>query len=80
MNTYTIRTFAAARELVGDRIELTLEKNSTVGMLKSRLLDVYPTLRELKEFAVARNEEYALDADPVRPGDELVIIPPVSGG
>jgi molybdopterin converting factor subunit 1 len=46
-----------------------------------RVVDIYPALSDLKtsiKFAV--NREYSDGTDILRSGDELALIPPVSGG
>ena len=80
MHDYTILTFAAARELVGDRLHIALPDGACTRDLRRMLLERYPELGELKDFALAVNEVYALPDEPVHPGDEIVIIPPVAGG
>jgi len=78
---YTILTFAAAGEIVGaDRFQLELMVGATVADLRAAVIEQYPAFGELSDFAIARNEAYALPEDVLEPGDELVIIPPVSGG
>lgn len=78
--TYSIQTFAAARELLGSPVSLTLPDGATARDLRTGLVKTYPSLLELKDFAIARNEEYAMPGEVLQPGDELVIIPPVAGG
>lgn len=78
--TYSIQTFAAARELLGSPVSLTLPDGATARDLRTGLVETYPSLLELKDFAIARNEEYAMPGEVLKPGDELVIIPPVAGG
>ena len=80
MASYTILTFAAARELVGERLTLDLPPELCTRDLRREILSAYPALSELKNFAIAVNEAYAFPDEPVRPGDEIVIIPPVAGG
>ena len=81
MPQYKILTFAAATEIVGGpHCLLELPEGATVGDLRASLLKRYPGFAELLSFAIARNEEYATDEEVLTPGDELVVIPPVSGG
>ena len=81
MASYKILTFAAATEIVGaDYCELELPEGATVADLRAEILSMYPAFAELLSFAIARNEDYAQDTEVLSPGDELVIIPPVSGG
>ena len=76
-----IYCFGAAREITGGPyVELDVTAGETVATLRERLVAAYPVLGELVSFAIARNEHYAQPADVIETGDELVIIPPVSGG
>ena len=73
----TVRLFAAVRERAGaSRRDLHLADGALVG-------DVWPALAlgdEPPGMAYARNREYADRAEPLRDGDEVAVIPPVSGG
>ncbi|WP_420460129.1 MoaD/ThiS family protein [Neolewinella sp.] len=76
-----IACFGIAREIAGGpSLDLPDVEGLTVADLKRRLVVEHPALGELVSFAVARNEVYALDEEVLEAGDELVIIPPVSGG
>jgi molybdopterin synthase catalytic subunit len=77
-----VRLFAIQRELVGAReVPLELAAGATIEDAWDALVALHPGLapgRQAVRFA--RNAEYA-DADAVlEDGDELAIIPPVSGG
>ena len=78
--TISLQTFAAAKELLGSPIKLDVPEGATVSNLRSLLLQSYPELDKLADFAIARNETYALPGDPVNETDVFVIIPPVAGG
>lgn len=81
MVKHTILAFAAAREIVGaGSFTVELTEGATVADLRVHILSAYPAFRELNDFAIARNEAYALADEVLGKGDELVIIPPVSGG
>lgn len=81
MPQFKVLTFAAATEIVGGaHCTLELPAGATVADLRKSLLQHYPGFAELLSFAIARNEEYATDDEVLAPGDELVVIPPVSGG
>ena len=58
----------------------TEETIATVGDLKVWMKQKYPSLQQLKSFAVAVDSEYAEDSQPVTLQNEIAIIPPVSGG
>jgi molybdopterin converting factor subunit 1 len=78
----TIRFFAGIAEAAGFREYKTdLQENATVGDLLSKLQNELPQIANLLEksfFSV--NKEYASLETPIRPDDELAVIPPVSGG
>ncbi len=78
-----IRLFAVLRERLGsDTLELRLPRHTTVGEALRRLREL-PALSPLAEgvpVVMAVNREYADDATILAPGDELALIPPVSGG
>jgi molybdopterin synthase catalytic subunit/molybdopterin converting factor small subunit len=71
----TVRLFAGLRERAGrDRVQLELPEEAVVGdVLKA--MGVGP-----RECVVALNREYADPGDSVREGDEVALVPPVSGG
>jgi len=73
----TVRMFAAVRERAGRGAqELELPDGARIG-------DVWPALalgEEPPGIAYARNREYADRATSLADGDEVALIPPVSGG
>ena len=77
----TILYFAAAREAAGIAREDLEVEAITVGALRDLLLARHPSLeRVLARCRLALDEELAEDADPVRDGAEVAVIPPVAGG
>ena len=76
--------FAAARELVGaSEQQVELGEGATTAALLEHLLRAHPGLGELMRACVfAVNQEYVSkdDAAPLKDGDEVAIIPPLSGG
>jgi len=56
-----------------------LADGTTVGALVTSLRARHPFLGAVP-FVVARNQEVAEDRDAVEDGDELALLPPVSGG
>jgi molybdopterin synthase catalytic subunit len=81
--TVSVRLFAILRERAGtDSVEIELPEGATVGDAFERLAAA-PGLGELVErmpLRMAVNREYAGDATKIGPGDELAVIPPISGG
>lgn len=79
----TVRLFASLRDLAGSElVEEFAEPTVSVAALRDRLRDAYPALRpHLGRVAIAVNEEYSPDlAQPLRDGDTVALIPPISGG
>ena len=78
----TVRLFAWARELVGrDALEIELPDGSTVGDVRAALQDRCPELgMEREAVRIAVDEEFVAGDRIVVEGDDLAVIPPVSGG
>lgn len=78
----TILFFASLKEKAGlNRLVLDLLDNTTVRELKSLLGERFPALMSaLPTCIVSINRQFAFDDDPVPPGVEIGIFPPVSGG
>lgn len=79
----SVRLFAVCRERAGtDRLDVELVgETASVADLRRAIAAASPALAPLLpivRFAV--DERFASDADPVQPGDEVALIPPVSGG
>jgi molybdopterin synthase catalytic subunit len=81
--TVTVRLFAILRERAGrDSVEIELPEEATVADAFERLAAV-PDLGELVArlpVRMAVNREYVGEAARISPGDELALIPPISGG
>jgi molybdopterin converting factor subunit 1 len=81
--TVTVRLFAILRERAGrDSVEIELPEGATVSDAFERLAAA-PGLRELVErmpLRMAVNREYASAGTTIAAGDELAVIPPISGG
>jgi molybdopterin synthase sulfur carrier subunit len=77
-----VRVFAMVREMVGaETIELEVQDAATVSELRAALLRLYPELKSIERFLkVAVNADFAGDATVLHAGDEIVVLPPVSGG
>ena len=77
-----VKLFARARDLArADEVSVALPDAATVADLRRALASAYPALAGLLErSALAVDNEFANDAQPVRPGAEVALLPPVSGG
>jgi molybdopterin converting factor subunit 1 len=78
----TVRFFALFRELAGmDSIDLQVEPGLTLGDLKSVVTQRFPRLAaSFMSTAAAVNGNYSNDSIPLKPGDEVAFLPPLSGG
>ena len=76
-----ILAFGIAKDIIGGAVmKLEVAEKINAGELKSALEKKYEALAKLSSFLLAVNDEYAQPADLINPGDEVAIIPPVSGG
>jgi len=76
----TVRCFAAVREALGrDCLAVDLPAGATVADLRGELGKTAPALLRLP-LAFAVNRAYATAATELRSGDEVALIPPISGG
>ena len=82
--TVTVLLFAKARELVGSpsvssSVPTTIRYQELVSHLESQL----PVLKRLnRTFVLSLNENYLEDQQEIvlSSGDEIAVIPPISGG
>lgn len=79
--TITLLFFGITTDLVGKNDMLfNINDSTTVNELKKILTTQFSALKNLHEFAIAVNEDYAEDVLVLKEGDVVAIIPPVSGG
>ena len=78
----TVKLFAAYQEAYGvPELALELPVGATVAEVRDRLMQEHPELerwRNLTRFGV--NLQFVEPNTPLQAGDEVVLIPPVSGG
>ena len=77
-----VRLFAILRDRAGvESVRLELPSDATVAMACTNLSERFPALREyLKRAAFAVNQDYVASTTQLHDGDEVAVIPPVSGG
>ncbi len=76
-----VLTFGIAKDIVGGpEMDIPYSEGMSVLALKKAVLKNYPQFEKLNSLAIAVNNEYADDDLQIRPTDEVVLIPPVSGG
>lgn len=77
---FTIKSYGIAKDILGERNVVIETSAGTVGELRSWLTTRYPSLTELRSLFIAVNQDYAADEVALKETDEIVLIPPVSGG
>lgn len=77
----TIVGFGIAKDIIGgNTVKMDLPDSPSVGQLKGALFEQYPEFKALRSLAIAVNSEYASDELVLQSRDDVVLIPPVSGG
>jgi molybdopterin converting factor subunit 1 len=78
----TVRLFATLRERAGvSQLTLDVAEKSTIAEAIVELRKRIPALAEhVNNIAFALNHSYTQLNTPLQDGDELALIPPVSGG
>lgn len=78
----TLRLFAGYRERVGQSVlELAMPDGATVGSVAQVVFERYPGLIGTPNaLVIAVNQEYQQHDYALTDGDEVALIPPVSGG
>jgi molybdopterin synthase catalytic subunit len=76
-----VRLFASAREAAGvGHLLLELPDGATVSEAIDRITKAHPLVREIQQLVIAKNRDYVGLDERLADGDELALIPPVSGG
>jgi len=77
-----VKFFASYREIAGrSEVVLDLADGSSLGVLLEELKGRYPKLGSLTDSIIASvNKRYAKEDLVLKDGDEVALLPPVSGG
>lgn len=76
-----ILAFGIAKDILGGRqLKLDVPDQTSIADLKTTLVSTYPAFAKLRSLALAVNQNYVDDDLMLKTEDEVVIIPPVSGG
>ena len=76
-----ILAFGITKDIVGgSSFEVTLAEGSTVSDLKNYLKEQFPAMGDLAALLIAVNSEYGEETQVLKKGDDIALIPPVSGG
>ena len=79
--TILVKLFALGRELIGkNELKIQLQTGATVQDVLDQLGQDYQDFSRLSSFMIAVNMEYSETSHVLQDGDEVAIIPPVSGG
>ncbi len=78
----TVKLFASYKEKAGrSDFEMELPEDATVAAATAEVLRLHPKITgDASRLMVAVNEEYQEHDFRLREGDEVALIPPVSGG
>ncbi|MEM6261894.1 MAG: MoaD/ThiS family protein [Bacteroidota bacterium] len=77
----TLVAFGISKDILGaSSLTYELREPATVTGLLDQLNQDYPEFKRLASIRVAVNEEYASNELAISEHDEVVLIPPVSGG
>ena len=75
-----IKLFAGIKQKIGkDEIIINADREIKVRELISIIKEQYPEIKELN-FFVSVNHEFADEEKVIKEGDEIALLPPVSGG
>ena len=74
--------FAVLREIVGrEEVELEVQTATTAGEVLNILIADNPQIAAMADvIQVAINQEFADRSTELEPGDEIALLPPLSGG
>lgn len=78
--TIQVRYFAQLKEIAQTEVEDWTTSSVTPSGVYEELKAKYQFPHKQKQLMVAINDDFADWASPIKPGDELVFIPPVAGG
>ncbi|MBW4630005.1 MAG: MoaD/ThiS family protein [Brasilonema octagenarum HA4186-MV1] len=80
--TVTVKLFAAYQEAYGvPELVLEFPEDTPVAVVRDRLLSEHPELTQLRDITrFGVNLQFVEPDSILQDGDEVVLIPPVSGG
>ena len=76
-----IIAFGIAKDILKAKsVQLQVAEEATVAIVKEQLVSTYPGFQTLASLQLAVNADYVEDSYVLNENDEVVLIPPVSGG
>lgn len=76
----TLTAYGIAREILKGKTQEFEFEGQTIGDLKDALIIRYPEFSKLRSLSFAISENYQPDSWTLTENEEVVVIPPVSGG
>lgn len=78
----TLILFASAREIAGrEKVEVELKEGARIGDCKEALLKMFPAIKKIiDKCSYAVNMDIKGEDSLLNEGDEVAVLPPVSGG
>ena len=74
-------TYAAVKEILGSSFELEVEDESTIEMIRKKIIDLYPDSAGLiNKCRFAVNDSIVNNNELIKEIENVHIIPPSSGG
>ena len=78
---FKVQLFASLKESLGEVVELEVPEPATVSRLMDSFLALAPQFAHARQnLNVAVDLEYSQEDQALKPGQEIAIFPPVSGG
>lgn len=76
-----IIAFGIAKDILqGKKLSLDFKEGISIAEVKAELISLYPDFQNLASLQIAVNADYVPDDYIIQTNDEVVLIPPVSGG
>ncbi len=76
-----IIAFGIAKDIIkGKQVTVSLDREYTVGSVREVLTKDFPEFTKLASLKFAVNADYVSDDYQLKAEDEVVLIPPISGG
>lgn len=76
-----ILAFGIAKNILGaSTYQIQMEDQASISSIRKQLIAEFPDFERLRSLRFAVNEEYVDENYIINENDEVVIIPPVSGG
>jgi len=77
-----VKFFASARDIVGKKdLKMEIEKNCRVKDVMENIFKEYPELKKLEDqLLISVNKDRTAKDEILKDGDEIAVMPPVTGG